>query len=690
VAVQPQLTEVRVSQTTTAIAKSDLAWHCLFAWSAFLIGSLAYPLLLSHYSRANSPTFNEGMHIAAGHRYWECGDYAINPEHPPLLKLIAAAPLRSWHFDVYASTCGTSITDNMHLIGAGYQLMNTEFADQILAKARKAATLFSVLLLVTIFFATRAWFGHLAAGCAVILTVFEPNLTAHGPLVATDMAATATTFATVFCADRYLRKPALWRLLLLGLLLGFALASKHTAVFIPFILLIQFLAYFFLHHSNKSHPALSRLLLAWFASCLLAVLVLWSTYQFRYSSLPAHSQGFDIAKTLETDGRSDTIFGHAIGIISHFHLLPESYVAGLLYVMDNSIRTSYIFGQRHDTGVWYYFPITILIKTPLTILLLVGIAIASPPLWRKHKTELVVALIPIALFLFSAMTSKINLGVRHILPVYSFLIVLAASAIGYYASRSTSVAVGCAALLLFQVASYTRSFPNEIAYANETWGGPRNLYKFLGDSSVDWGQALYRVRDYTATQDITDCWIAWFGGRKPSVAGLPCRTLAGPGYVEAGDAELPPILPEKFSGTVFISNTLLDYDIYPYLFFAKREPDDVIAGSILVYHADFDVPEIAAERRASRGWWYLNHQQATQAVEEFAAAEPHAFGKGGIHSLYAWALLAAGRSQEARRMYEQAAVDYVGKPADAQWRKSDLAAAAALRQAETNHASSKK
>jgi hypothetical protein len=141
---------------------------------------------------------------------------------------------------------------------------------------------------------------------------------------------------------------------------------------------------------------------------------------------------------------------------------------------------------------------------------------------------------------------------------------------------------------------------------------------------------------------ITGCWIAWFGARKPSVAGLPCRMLAGPGYVEAGDTELPPIVPEKFSGTIFVSDTLVDYDIYPYLYFAKREPDDVIAGSVLVYRGDFDVPEIAAERRAARGWWFLNHRQANEAVEEFAAAVPHALGKGGIHSLSAWALLAAG------------------------------------------------
>ncbi|MGB2668734.1 MAG: phospholipid carrier-dependent glycosyltransferase [Candidatus Acidiferrum sp.] len=667
-----------------AVVDRDRSWHHAFAWVAFALSLIVYPLLLLHYTRANSATFDEGMHIAAGHRYWECGDYAINPEHPPLLKLVAAMPLRRWQFDVYSSACGTAVTNNMQLIGAGYRLMNGPAADQILAKARTAAMVFPIFMLATIFFSARAWFGPLAAGCAVILTVFEPNLTAHGPLVTTDIAVAATTFAAVFCADRYLRRPATWRLLLLGFTLGLALASKYTAVFVPIILLLQFLAYYWLTRSDPLRSSLSRLLLGWFAACLIALFVLWGIYQFRYSALLGRAQAFEIPATLQNEGESPTLLGRTILGITRFHLLPESYVAGLLYVIQNSTRPSYIFGKRHDTGVWYYFPVTILVKTPLAILFVVVLAVASPAQWRKHKREIVVVTIPIAVFLASAMSSKINLGVRHILSIYPFLIVLAASTIAYYAGRSRIAAALSVALLVFQAGSYARSYPNEMAYANEVWGGPQNLYRYLGDSNVDWGQALYRVKDYIAARGISDCWIAWFGARKPTMDGLPCRLLAGPSYMEAADPELPPILPEKFSGTVFVSNTLIDYDLYPYLYFLRHPADDVVAGSVLVYHGDFDLPEIAAERRASRGWWYLNHQQAALAVGEFAVAEPHVVARGEVHSLYAWALEAAGRSTEARMKYEQAAADFAGKPADAQWCKAALDRAAALRQAESN------
>jgi 4-amino-4-deoxy-L-arabinose transferase-like glycosyltransferase len=656
----------------------DRRWHRAFAWTAFVLALLVYPLLLLQYSRASSPTFDEGMHIAAGHRYWECGDYAINPEHPPLLKLIAAAPLRGWQFDVYSSACGAAVTNNMPLIGTGYRLMNGPFADEILAKARKMAMLFPVLLLVLIFFATKAWFGPLTAGCAAILTVFEPNLTAHGPLVTTDLAVAATTFAAVFFADRYLRKPSIGRLLGLGLTLGLALASKHTAVFVPLVLLLQFAAGFLYRRSESPSRTLPRLFLGWAGACGIAIVVLWGTYQFRYSALPGHTQAFEIAKSLQESGQSDTLFGRALTTTARFHLLPESYLAGLQYVVQNSVRASYIFGTRHDNGVWYYFPVSILVKTPLTILLLFVLALVTPALWSKHKEQFVVALIPIAVFLLSAMSSKINLGVRHILPIYPFLIVLAAAAMGYFAARSNVAAAVCAALLVFQAVSYARSYPNEMAYANEAWGGPRHLYKYLGDSNVDWGQALYRVQDYAAAHKINDCWIAWFGARKPTSNVLPCRLLAGPGYVEAVQPELQPVLPDKFSGTIFISNTLIDYDLYPYLYFMQHAPDDVIAGSILVYHGDFDLPEVAAGRRANRGWWYLNHGQPALAVDEFAAAEPYLPARGDVHSLYGWALEAAGQPDKAREEYAEAAADYAGKPADTQWRKAALARVAAL------------
>lgn len=665
----------------SSIANAKPAWHSVFAWTSFTLALVLLPILLLRYSAATSPTFDEGEHMAAGYRYWQCGDYAINPEHPPLLKLIAAFPIRHWHLDVFDGPCGSAPVANVRLIAIGHRLLNSDVGPAALHRARLAAMSFTIMLLVTVFFAARAWFGDFAAGIAVLLTLFEPNLTGHGALVTTDVAIAATTFLTVFLADRYLRRPSAIRLCLLGLALGLALASKHTGAFVPIILLLQFAAWIWLDPASRTRRKILRLTGAWIFACFVGVFVLWSTYQFRYSALPGHAAGFDIAKVLQEDGRTSTLFGHTVATLAQFHLLPEAYLDGLLFVVDNSVRTSFIFGTEHPTGVWYYFPVTILVKTPLSLLFLFLLAIGSPGLWKIRSREFATLALPVAVFLFSAMAGKINIGVRHLLPVYPFLILFACAAAAFYAQRSKLLLGVLAALLAFQCVSYTRAFPNLISYANEAWGGPSKVRLVLGDSSVDWGQSLYQVRDYIAAHGIRDCWIAWLGGEDPVHAGLPCRELPSPSFIEAAEPELPEVIPEKFSGTIFISNTLTNYSLFPYGYFRRHPPDGVIAGSVLVFHGEFDLPEIAAERHISRGWWYLNHQQPAMAVDEFAAAEPHAAFPGLLHGLYGWALEATGKPDEARAKYAQVVEDYAGMPAYESGRKAALARVQALRQA---------
>lgn len=168
--------------------------------------------------------------------------------------------------------------------------------------------------------------------------------------------------------------------------------------------------------------------------------------------------------------------------------------------------------------------------------------------------------------------------------------------------------------------------------------------------------------------------------------------MPGPGrpaFLEATDSSLAPPLPERFGGTVFLSVTLLDYDIFPYRWFRSRKPDDVIGGDVLVFHGDFESPAVAAERRVARGWWFLNHGESKRAVEEFAAAEPYANSRGTLHSLLGWALASAGRLAEARASYEQAARDYEGRPGDEAFRRSALAQAEAMRRAELSRSTSR-
>jgi hypothetical protein len=207
----------------------------------------------------------------------------------------------------------------------------------------------------------------------------------------------------------------------------------------------------------------------------------------------------------------------------------------------------------------------------------------------------------------------------------------------------------------------------------------RRLHRYLGDSNVDVGQSLYRIRDYVAAHHMSKCWIAWFGMRKPEAAGLPCRSLPGPAFLEATDSTLPPIAPDSFAGDVFVISTLTDDDIFPYSAFLHVTPVDVVDGSVLLFHGNFEFPQISAERRAARGWWFLNYGQSAEAVPELTAAAQHAQSPGIVHSLLAWALQWSGQLDRAQLAYEQAAQDFSGRPADESARRSALHQAEELR-----------
>ena len=668
--------EARDPMRTTGIVRRP--WHGTFAWSAFALAAIAYLVSLIVYATHTSAVFDEGMHISAGYRYWQCADFGINPEHPPLAKLVAAWPLRHWQLGEFDSPCGAKPTSNMELIGDGYRLINSRYGDQVLRRARFAVLVFPLLLLGVVFYLTRSWFGPLAAGIAVVLLTVEPNLTAHGPLVATDMALTATALLTLAMAWRYLQGPSIPRLILLGLTMGLALSSKHSGAFVPLIALLAVLLDWVLSRDRTS-PRAYQGLGGWLIASLIAVVVLWSAYGFRYRALPdATRPGFDNASEIASEFPGASVTGRALGTVVKYHILPESYVAGLLYVKANSSRETYVNGRQLESGVWYYFPLTIMIKTPVTLLLLVLASWMTVGLWRVYSRQLLWLWLPAIVFVLAGVLSKMNLGVRHILPAYPSLVIAGAAAAAYWASRRRICALLLAVLLGWQVASYLHSFPNEIAYANELWGGPHDLYQHLGDSNVDWGQSVYQVRDYLAKHKIEDCWIAWFGARKPDAVGVPCRALPGPAFLEATDSAPPPVVPEQFAGTVLISVPLVDYDLFPYGSFLNLSPKDVIDGGVLVYDGSFDLPQVAAERRIGRGWWFLMNGQAPLAVEEFALAEPHAHNRGVLHSLYAWALMSTGQLEEARKRCLQAADDFAGKPAYANARQAALRQAADL------------
>src|SRR5829696_3667209 len=186
--------------------------------------------------RQESQTWDEGDHIFAGYMTWTRADFGLNPEHPPLLKLLATAPLLPTPLKV-PELQNRNFKEEAFLDGKEFLYRND--ADAILFRTRMAAATLTLLTALLLFAATREMFGHGAAFVALALLAFEPNLLAHGALVTTDAGLSCFMFATTYAFYRYAKAPSVWRLVVVGLSAGLALAVKHSGIFVfPMLFLL--------------------------------------------------------------------------------------------------------------------------------------------------------------------------------------------------------------------------------------------------------------------------------------------------------------------------------------------------------------------------------------------------------------------------------------------------------------------
>lgn len=235
-----------------------------------------------------SVTVDEPAHILAGHRHWQCGDFGINPEHPPLLKLLATVPLNFQKLVEPGWDCGSKLTSKFDSFSFGNSFLIDNGVDGVVIPARLAAASVSLLLAVLVFFAAREMFGRPEALAALALLAFEPNLIAHGSVVTTDMVLTATAFAAVYALYRFRGKAGWLRFLAAGLAFGLLLAAKHSAVvFFPVLLGLSVADTIFYPQPEPRLPKqILRGAAAFAALFLVGLIILWAFYGFRHRSIP--------------------------------------------------------------------------------------------------------------------------------------------------------------------------------------------------------------------------------------------------------------------------------------------------------------------------------------------------------------------------------------------------------------------
>jgi hypothetical protein len=345
----------------------------------------------------------------------------------------------------------------------------------------------------------------------------------------------------------------------------------------------------------------------------LGAIVLWASYGFRYSatadgSVPMNNRLQAVLVTrarlmLAHPGHRPTAEelaatppGRGVRLalfLDEHHLLPEACINGLLFAEHMSlIRPSYLLGEVRQTGWWYYFPLAVLFKTPLATLialsLAAGIGVASL-LRRRIDPEtawaMVCLLVPAAIYLAVAMSSHLNLGLRHVLPVYPPLFVAAGVALARVWRIRPAIAGAAAGALLCGLATATLlAWPDYIPFFNAAAGGTRGGLRLLGDSNLDWGQDLKALGGWQRRHPDVRLYLDYFGAVDPRL------------YVRAERFDPSALAWPGEPGVLAVSATNLQ-GIYlsppARAFYAplrRREPRAVIGGSIYL----FDVPGGAA------------------------------------------------------------------------------------------------
>ncbi len=653
----------RAAGAGTQPRRARLLWA--LAVLALLI-ILAVELLVP--ARQQAQTTDEANHLQAGARYWKYSDFGDNPEHPPLAKLVAALPVLDVPVPPPAPYQMFFKHENFE---SGEIFLYTHDADQMLWRSRAAVSVFTFALALLVLAAGYEIFGPAVGITALLIFVFEPTLLAHGALVTTDMAASCCFFAAIYAFYRWRTNPTPGRLAICGAATGLMLAAKHSG-----ILMIPILAFLALNElsqakqlaatapenntGKKSNRAALRMVGSLAVIFLMAYAILWAFYGFRYQARPG---ALAMVPTLAeyTLSPHSALAEAIIPRLTAWHLLPEAYLFGFVDILVAAQRDPmFLLGTDFATGQWFYFPVAFVIKSTLGFLALLAL-VPFLKIWQNGKErEKAFLAVPPVIYFVVCLASTMTIGIRHILPVYPFLILIAAAAAVKLFRWRRWGKYATAGLVLCHIASSAHAFPYYLTYSNEAWGGPANTFRLLTDSNADWNQSLREVKSYLDANHIQKCWFAHYGWDvDPDYYHIPCTPL--PVSTSHYMGQPLPLVPASIEGTVLISGSEADGnywgpgDLNPYEQFLHRRPDAIIANSVLVFHGQFDLSLVSALGHLSQAKQLASQQQWENALTEAHIAIDLAPKSAETHAVLGNILLKMNRLEDARREFLQAA-----------------------------------
>lgn len=468
-------------------------------WRVFLALLLALQAGRCLYnSWRETQTVDEGIHIASGYTFLRTGRYELDIEHPPLARAWFTLPLLLMKADARLDAPSWQQRD---MIEHGKQVLYRQphwRAETLLFAARAMVVLLTLTLTLAVALWTRGRFGPAAGLAAAALVSFDPTLCAHGHYATTDVAAAVCSFLAMIAFETALLCGGWKRIALAGAATGAAFAVKFSMLFlVPCFLLLAL--------TLRAGWRRSAAVLA--GTLVLAVFVALASYG------PAGLPLGELGRLDERIPEGGPVNAALRWMAAEWKLPAHPWLTGLASHLQHQDagHEAYLLGELYKGGKWQFFPVAFLVKTPVGALLLSGLAL--PLLGFAPLRLWAVLAIPAAVYWTIALQSHLNIGVRHLLPVFPFTFALAASLVAVHGPRlyrRLSPVLLAGACLLTAAESAAR-FPYDISFFNLAAGGPENGARILLDSNIDWGQSLGEAIQWLGDTPRKDVCLCYFG-----------------------------------------------------------------------------------------------------------------------------------------------------------------------------------
>ncbi|MEM9773454.1 MAG: hypothetical protein AAF902_02660 [Chloroflexota bacterium] len=521
----------------------------------------------------DSPTMDEQNHLVRGYSFLQTGDPRLSIEHPPLINLLSALPLKT------ISGISFSPEHSGWQDREWYSVANSFFWQDgnpvllMVFMGRLPIVFLTIFLALAGFYAGNRFWGRPAGWFVFIGLLFDPSLFAHGRYITTDLGGTLFIFLATLVVYNLFQTKKQWptkQIALAALSIGLAFSAKLTSItFVPIWILLALLP---IYANSSIWTRISNLAI----SGLSSLIVVWLLFGLEFGPFLFVDESI---RWLNANSGPMPTFWSGIERIA---------------LLSSGERPSFLLGQFSTNGFRHYFPVAFIVKTPVLVIIgfVAGLFVLFTRSRESRKTLFLV--VPVSIYFGLAMTSELNIGYRHLLPTLPFVYLVASGGLAVLYKQFSVQSKRWSALVLTILLMLPTLWyhPYQISYFNLLVGGPQNGADVLVDSNIDWGQDLKRLKLWMDDNGVESVKLGWFGIADPAVYGIQYEPMPGDPIARFRDLwwNVPFDRTRPEPGIYAISTTSLaeiplqileEKTVYAY--FRDIEPTDRIGYSISIY-----------------------------------------------------------------------------------------------------------